>query len=72
MAESRCMASEGDNECVCPPNGELQRSDVMGRVNSGKLVAKRGYRGCLVIPHIEDCVELRDLQYVVDLLGEMQ
>ena len=37
-----------------------------------KLVAKRGYRGCLVISHVEDGVELHDLQYVMDLLGEMQ
>ena len=37
-----------------------------------ELVAKCSYRTRLVISDIEDGVELSDLQYVVDLFGEMQ
>src|SRR5882672_3586712 len=39
---------------------------------SRTLLAERFYRQCFVFLHIEDGVELRDLQKVVDLLGQVQ
>ena len=35
-------------------------------------LAERFYGRCFIVLHIEDCVELRDLQQVVDLLGQVQ
>jgi hypothetical protein len=37
-----------------------------------ELAAESSYRRGLVVPYVEDCVQLRILQHVVDLLGRVQ
>ena len=37
-----------------------------------ELAAESSYRRGLVVPYVEDCVQLRILQHVVELLGRLQ
>src|SRR3954447_8657698 len=57
------LALIGDNHC-----GKNSNRDCASRA----LIAERFHGQCFVVLHIKDGVELRDLQKVVNLLGQVQ
>jgi hypothetical protein len=67
FAQTFCANSNCRTRLAQITNAAMPRS-----LASRGLLAERFYGRCFVVLHIEDGVELRDLEKVVDLLGQVQ
>ena len=66
--------SRMNQEARSPTSRKNTRNGVLAKTCAAKVrgLFERFDRGCFVVFHVEDGVELGDLKQVVDLLGEVQ
>ncbi len=50
----------------------MEERRAVQKCSREELAAESCYRRGLVVPYVENCVQLRILQHVVDLLGRVQ